>query len=68
VAEMRGGKSAPQIAQREGIAAHTLYKWKERIARGDFYDSHRTEIELPRRIRKLEGAVSLPRAILNFTT
>jgi transposase-like protein len=26
VAEMLGGKSAAQISQREGIAAHTLYK------------------------------------------
>jgi transposase-like protein len=58
VAEMLGGKSAAQIAQREQIAAHTLYKWKEKIASGDFADAHRTEIELRRRIRELEGAVS----------
>jgi hypothetical protein len=44
----------------EGIATHTFYKWKEKIAHGDFYDSHRTEIELRQRIREPEGAVSLP--------
>jgi transposase-like protein len=57
VAEMLGGKSAAQISQREGIAAHTLYKWKEKIGSGDFSDAHRTEIELRRRIRELEGAL-----------
>jgi transposase-like protein len=36
VAEKLGGKSAAQIAQRERIAAHTLYKWKEKIASGNF--------------------------------
>lgn len=58
VAEMLAGTSAAKIAQREGIAAHTLYKWKEKIAAGDFTDSHRDEIELRRRIRDLESTVS----------
>lgn len=57
VAEMLGGTSVAAISQREGIAAHTLYKWREKIASGDFSDSHRTEIELRRRIRELEGAL-----------
>lgn len=58
VVEILGGVSVAKIAQREGIAAHTLYKWKEKIAAGDFTDSRRTEIELRKRIAELESAVS----------
>lgn len=57
VTEMLGETSVAAISQREGIAAHTLYKWREKIASGDFSDSHRTEIELRKRIRELEGAL-----------
>jgi hypothetical protein len=58
VAEKLGGNGDAQIAQREGIAAHTLYKWKEKIGFGDFSDFHRAEIERRRRMRELEVALS----------
>ena len=57
VTEILGGASVAQISQREGIAAHTLYKWREKIASGDFSDAHRTEIELRKRIKELESAL-----------
>lgn len=58
VAEMLAGTSVAKIVQRENIAPHTLYKWREKIASGDFKDSHREEMELRRRIRDLESAMS----------
>ena len=67
VTEMLGGTSVAQISQREGIASHTLYKWREKIVSGDFSDSHRTEIELRKRISDLEcalGEIALENHIL----
>lgn len=58
VAEILAGAKIAHISQREGISVYTLGKWREKIGSGDFSDSRKTEIELRKRIRELEGALS----------
>lgn len=57
VMEIMAGAKVSQIAQRENITAYTLTKWRDKIGSGNFSDSHKTEIELRRRIKELESAV-----------
>jgi hypothetical protein len=55
--EIMAGAKVSQIAQRENITAYTLTKWRDKINSGNFSDSHKTEIELRKRIKELESAV-----------
>lgn len=57
VLEIIAGAKISQVAQREGIAPYTITKWRDKISSGNFSDSHKTEIELRRRIKELESAV-----------
>ena len=57
VMEIMAGAKVSQIAQRENIAAYTLTKWRDKINSGNFSDTHKTEIELRRRIKELESAI-----------
>jgi len=57
VMEIMAGAKVSQIAQRENITAYTLTKWRDKINSGNFSDSHKTEIELRKRIKELESAV-----------
>ena len=57
VMEIMAGAKISQIAQRENVAAYTITKWRDKINSGNFSDSHKTEIELRKRIKELESAV-----------
>ncbi|MBX7056997.1 MAG: transposase [Leptospirales bacterium] len=46
------------IARREGIAAATISNWRDELNTGTFRSEHRTEIELRKRIKELEGALA----------
>lgn len=55
---MSGQSSMVQIAKRENVSTVTLAKWRDEMNTGGFQSENRTEIELRRRIKELEGALA----------
>jgi transposase-like protein len=55
---MSGQTSMVQIAKREDISTVTLAKWRDEMNTGGFQSENRTEIELRKRIKELEGALA----------
>jgi transposase-like protein len=55
---MSGQTSMVQIAKRENISTVTLAKWRDEMNTGGFQSENKTEIELRKRIKELEGALA----------
>ncbi len=53
-----GQSSMIQISKRENISPSTLSKWRDEANSGRFRSENRTEIELRKRVKELEGALA----------
>ena len=59
VLEIISGQSrVAQVSRREGISPATLSKWRDQLATAGFQQEKQGEIELRRRVKDLESAVS----------